>query len=63
MKKAADAADWTGVAPDTSPVAPLDGRTFLVRLQRLSEHAASLTILRAAFAAQHRPWRATSSKS
>jgi hypothetical protein len=45
--------DWTGVAPDQSPVAPLDAHTFALRLRRLSERAASLTTLRQAFADQH----------
>jgi hypothetical protein len=38
--------DWTGVQPDQSPIAPLDGRTFTERLRLLSERANSLTILR-----------------
>jgi hypothetical protein len=42
--------DWTGVAPDLSPIAPLDADNFVARLQRLSERAESLTILRRAFA-------------
>jgi len=45
--------DWTGVEPDQSPVAPLDGHTYVARLRLLSERAASLTTLRKAFAEQH----------
>ena len=40
--------DWTGVQPDDSPIEPLDGRTFLLRLQRLEECVRDLTILRRA---------------
>ena len=40
--------DWTGGFPDDSPIAPLDGRTFVERLQRLSERARDLTLLRRA---------------
>ena len=29
--------DWTGVRPDDFPIAPLDGRTFVERLQRLDK--------------------------
>jgi hypothetical protein len=45
--------DWSGVKPDESPIAPLDAATFIERLQRLSDRAASLTILRQAFREQH----------
>ncbi len=44
--------DWSGVAPDRSPIEPLDAHTFFVRLRRLSERAESLTILRGAFERQ-----------
>lgn len=44
-----DGVDWTGVQPDTSPIGPLDSRSFPVRLQRLGERARSLTVLREAF--------------
>ncbi len=44
--------DWSGVQPDESPIDPLDGRTFSVRLRLLSERAQSLTLLRKAFAEQ-----------
>ena len=40
--------DWTGVQPDDSPIEPLDGRTFLLRLRRLEAHARDLTLLRRA---------------
>ncbi len=40
--------DWTGVQPDDSPIEPLDGRTFLLRLRRLEECARDLTLLRRA---------------
>ena len=40
--------DWTGVQPDNSPIEPLDGRTFLLRLRRLEEHVHDLTLLRRA---------------
>ncbi len=40
--------DWTGVEPDDSPIEPLDGRTFVLRLRRLDEHVRDLTILRRA---------------
>lgn len=40
--------DWTGVQPDQSPIAPLDGRTFTLRLRMLGERARDLTILRRA---------------
>jgi len=45
--------DWTGLGPDTSPVEPLDARTFVARLRLLSERAEGLTILREAMAEQH----------
>ena len=45
--------DSTGVRPDDFPIAPLDGRTFVERLQRLSERARDLTLLRRARAEQH----------
>ena len=41
--------DWTGVQPDRSRIAPLDGNSFIARLRLLSERANSLTILRNAF--------------
>lgn len=44
--------DWTGVQPDHSPIAPLDERTFKVRLRLLSERATSMMILRNAFKQQ-----------
>lgn len=44
--------DWTGVQPDQSPIAPLDERTFKIRLRLLSERATSLMILRNAFKQQ-----------
>ena len=40
--------DWTGVRPDDSPIGPLDGRSFVARLQRLSDRARDLTLLRRA---------------
>ena len=40
--------DWTGVQPDESPIEPLDGRTFVLRLRRLDECVRDLTILRRA---------------
>lgn len=40
--------DWTGVQPDDSPIAPLDGRTFILRLRMLGERARDLTLLRRA---------------
>ena len=40
--------DWTGVRPDDSPIEPLDGRTFVLRLRRLEEHVHDLTRLRRA---------------
>ena len=45
--------DWTGVRPDDSPIAPLDSRSFVVRLRRLSERARDLTLLRRARTEQH----------
>ncbi len=45
--------DWTGVQPDDSPIEPLDGRTFLLRLRRLEEHARDLKRLRRARMEQH----------
>ena len=44
--------DWTGVQPDDSPIEPLDGRTFLLRLRRLEEHVHDLTLLRRALMEQ-----------
>ena len=44
--------DWTGVQPDDSPIEPLDGRTFLLRLRRLEEHVHDLTLLRRALKEQ-----------
>lgn len=44
--------DWTGVAPDQSPIQPLDDHTFDLRLRLLSERAESLTRLRRAFTDQ-----------
>jgi hypothetical protein len=38
--------DWTGVQPDDSPIEPLDGRTFLLRLRRLEGHVHDLRLLR-----------------
>ncbi len=40
--------DWTGVHPDDSPIAPLDGRSFLARLRILGERTRDLTLLRSA---------------
>jgi len=45
--------DWTGVQPDQSPIAPLDERTFTMRLRLLSERATNIMILRNAFKQQH----------
>ena len=45
--------DWTGVRPDDSPIGPLDGRSFVARLRRLSERARDLTLLRRARTEQH----------
>jgi hypothetical protein len=47
-------ADWTGVEPESSPIAPLNATTFLARLRRLSDRAESLMLLRKAFA-EHQP--------
>ncbi|MGE0394834.1 MAG: hypothetical protein AB7P67_14810, partial [Vicinamibacterales bacterium] len=44
--------DWTGIQPDQSPIAPLDGAAFAARLRLLSERARSLTMLRTAFQEQ-----------
>ena len=44
--------DWTGVQPDDSPIEPLDGRTFLLRLRRLEEYVHDLTLLRRALMEQ-----------
>ena len=44
--------DWTGVRPDDSPIEPLNSRTFVERLQRLSARARDLTLLRKALAEQ-----------
>ena len=44
--------DWTGVQPDDSPIEPLDGRTFLLRLRRLEEYVHDLTLLRRALKEQ-----------
>lgn len=44
--------DWTGVQPDDSPIEPLDGRTFLLRLRRLEEHVHALRLLRRALIEQ-----------
>ena len=44
--------DWTGVQPDDSPIEPLDGRTFLLRLRRLEEHVHALRLLRRALMEQ-----------
>jgi hypothetical protein len=53
MGETHDPTDWTGVAPDRSPVAPLDARTFVERLRRLSERAEALTLLRQSLADQN----------
>ena len=45
--------DWTGVRPDDSPIGPLDGRSFVARLRRLSERARDLTLLRRARTEHH----------
>ena len=45
--------DWTGVRPDDSPIEPLNSRTFVERLQRLSERARDLRLLRKARTEQH----------
>lgn len=29
--------DWTGLAPDNSPIAPLTAETFVARLERLTD--------------------------
>jgi hypothetical protein len=34
--------DWTGVAPERAPIAPLDAQSFLVRLRRLDERAGNM---------------------
>jgi hypothetical protein len=47
-----DGVDWTGVQADTSPIDPLNERTFSARLRRLGERARSLTVLREAFTEQ-----------
>ena len=44
--------DWTGVQPDDSPIEPLDGRTFLLRLNRLEQHVHELRLLRRALKEQ-----------
>ena len=44
--------DWTGVQPDDSPIEPLDGRTFLLRLRRLEQHVHDLRLLRRALKEQ-----------
>ena len=44
--------DWTGVQPDDSPIEPLNGRTFLLRLRRLEEHVHDLRLLRRALKKQ-----------
>lgn len=41
--------DWTGVAPDQSPIAPLDVESFVSRLEALSQRAAGIRALQAAF--------------
>ena len=45
--------DWTGVRPDDSPIAPLDGRSFVARLRLLSARVRDLTLLRRARTEQH----------
>ena len=40
--------DWTGVQPDESPIEPLDGRTFVLRLRRLDERVRDLRLMRRA---------------
>ena len=44
--------DWTGVQPDDSPIEPLDGRTFLLRLRRLEGYVHDLILLRRAMKEQ-----------
>jgi hypothetical protein len=45
--------DWTGFKPDESPIAPLDATTFVQRLRLLSDRAAGVAKLRAAFREQN----------
>lgn len=47
--------DWTGIRPDDSPIEPLDSRSFVARLQRLSERVRDLTLLRQALTERHTP--------
>jgi hypothetical protein len=44
--------DWTGVAPDRTPIERLLGAWFTIRLQRLGDRAGSLTMLRRAWSEQ-----------
>ncbi len=53
MPVVADETDWTGVAPNRDPVAPLTSVTFEARLARLTATAADLLRMRAAMLAQH----------
>ena len=45
--------DWTGVAPDSAPIAPLTAETFAARLETLTEAVAALNELKRAFDDQH----------
>jgi hypothetical protein len=44
--------DWSGVAPDQSPIERLNARTFAARLRLLGERAEALTVLRQAMSEQ-----------
>ena len=52
--------DWTGVRPDDSPIEPLDGRSFVLRLRRLEDHVHDLTRLRQALTQRQTNDRAVS---
>lgn len=52
MKNDTNKTDWTGVAPDDSPIAPLTPETFVERLNRLSDRVNALRAMRQAMPPQ-----------